>query len=69
MFPTFDHGVSMIQSLQQLTGDNYFFYYGTTVFNAVGMSDSFETSIVFGVVNFLLYLLLVLYVVDRLWTS
>ncbi|KAM5427042.1 Low-affinity glucose transporter HXT3 [Saccharomyces cerevisiae] len=42
----------MIQSLQQLTGDNYFFYYGTTVFNAVGMSDSFETSIVFGVVNF-----------------
>ncbi|QID83663.1 Low-affinity glucose transporter hxt3 [Saccharomyces pastorianus] len=25
----------MIQSLQQLTGDNYFFYYGTTVFNAV----------------------------------
>ena len=43
---------AMIQSLQQLTGDNYFFYYGTTVFNAVGMSDSFETSIVFGVVNF-----------------
>ncbi|CAI4051800.1 hypothetical protein N7582_005289 [Saccharomyces uvarum] len=42
----------MIQSLQQLTGDNYFFYYGTIVFKAVGMSDSFETSIVFGVVNF-----------------
>ena len=42
----------MIQSLQQLSGDNYFFYYGTTVFKAVGMSDSFETSIVFGVVNF-----------------
>ncbi|CCD24117.1 sugar porter family MFS transporter NDAI_0C04570 [Naumovozyma dairenensis CBS 421] len=41
----------MIQSLQQLTGDNYFFYYGTIVFNAVGMTDSFETSIVFGVVN------------------
>ena len=42
----------MIQSLQQLTGDNYFFYYGTTVFNAVGLKDAFETSIVFGIVNF-----------------
>ncbi|CDO93867.1 unnamed protein product [Kluyveromyces dobzhanskii CBS 2104] len=42
----------MIQSLQQLTGDNYFFYYGTTIFNAVGMDDSFETSIVLGIVNF-----------------
>ncbi|CCH58150.1 hypothetical protein TBLA_0A03510 [Henningerozyma blattae CBS 6284] len=41
----------LVQSLQQLTGDNYFFYYGTTVFTAVGMNDSFETSIVFGVVN------------------
>ena len=43
---------AMIQSLQQLTGDNYFFYYGTTIFNAVGLSDSFETSIVLGIVNF-----------------
>ncbi|CAI5011649.1 ATV_HP_G0151050.mRNA.1.CDS.1 [Saccharomyces cerevisiae] len=43
---------AMIQSLQQLTGDNYFFYYGTTVFTAVGLSDSFETSIVLGIVNF-----------------
>lgn len=42
----------MLQSLQQLTGDNYFFYYGTTIFKAVGMSDSFETSIVLGVINF-----------------
>ena len=42
----------MIQSLQQLTGDNYFFYYGTIVFKAVGLEDSFETSIVIGVVNF-----------------
>lgn len=42
----------MLQSLQQLTGDNYFFYYGTTIFKAVGMSDSFETSIVLGIVNF-----------------
>ncbi|CCE83919.1 Piso0_004516 [Millerozyma farinosa CBS 7064] len=42
----------MMQSLQQLTGDNYFFYYGTTVFRAVGLKDSFETSIILGVVNF-----------------
>ncbi|CAK7909911.1 high-affinity hexose transporter Hxt6p [[Candida] anglica] len=42
----------MIQSLQQLTGDNYFFYYGTTIFKAVGLTDSFQTSIVLGIVNF-----------------
>ncbi|KAK6465095.1 sugar transporter 1 [Scheffersomyces coipomensis] len=42
----------MLQSLQQLTGDNYFFYYGTTIFQAVGLKDSFETSIILGVVNF-----------------
>jgi len=42
----------VIQSLQQLTGDNYFFYYGTTIFSSVGMNDSFETSIVLGIVNF-----------------
>ncbi|CCH41271.1 Hexose transporter 2 [Wickerhamomyces ciferrii] len=42
----------MIQALQQLTGNNYFFYYGTTVFKAVGLSDSFQTSIVLGIVNF-----------------
>ncbi|ODV96778.1 hypothetical protein PACTADRAFT_32276 [Pachysolen tannophilus NRRL Y-2460] len=41
----------MMQSLQQLTGDNYFFYYGTTIFTAVGLSDSFETSIILGLVN------------------
>ncbi|KAL6946485.1 hexose transporter [Hanseniaspora osmophila] len=42
----------MLQSLQQLTGDNYFFYYGTVVFAAVGLKDSFQTSIVIGIVNF-----------------
>lgn len=43
---------AMIQSLQQLTGNNYFFYYGTSIFRAVGLDDSFETSIILGVVNF-----------------
>ncbi|ESX01044.1 hypothetical protein KL918_002686 [Ogataea parapolymorpha] len=42
----------ILQSLQQLSGDNYFFYYGTTIFKSVGLTDSFETSIVLGVVNF-----------------
>ncbi|GME80893.1 unnamed protein product [Ambrosiozyma monospora] len=42
----------MLQSLQQLTGNNYFFYYGTTIFNSVGLDDPFVTSIILGVVNF-----------------
>ncbi|KAH3903150.1 sugar porter family MFS transporter SCDLUD_000763 [Saccharomycodes ludwigii] len=42
----------MLQSLQQLTGDNYFFYYGTVVFSSVGLPDTFETAIVIGIVNF-----------------
>ncbi|SCU91814.1 LADA_0F12244g1_1 [Lachancea dasiensis] len=54
----------VVMSLQQLTGDNYFFYYGTTIFKAVGLTDSFETSIVLGVVNFF-STSLSLYTVDR----
>ncbi|CCC70086.1 hypothetical protein NCAS_0E00160 [Naumovozyma castellii] len=54
----------MVLALQQLTGCNYFFYYGTIVFNAVGMSDSYETSIVFGIVNFA-STFVALYVVDK----
>lgn len=41
-----------LQCLQQLTGNNYFFYYGTYIFRSVGLLDSFQTSIVLGVVNF-----------------
>lgn len=41
-----------LQSLQQLTGANYFFYYGATVFQSVGISDSFITQIILGAVNF-----------------
>lgn len=54
-----------VQSLQQLTGDNYFFYYGTTIFKAVGMDDSFEASIVFGIVNFA-STFVGIYVIERL---
>jgi hypothetical protein len=38
---------------QQLTGANYFFYYGATIFKSVGISDSFVTQIILGAVNFL----------------
>ncbi|EPQ53106.1 general substrate transporter [Gloeophyllum trabeum ATCC 11539] len=41
-----------LQSLQQLTGANYFFYYGATVFQSVGIQDSFVTQIILGAVNF-----------------
>ncbi|TIA90768.1 hypothetical protein E3P81_03621 [Wallemia ichthyophaga] len=42
----------IIQSLQQLTGVNYFFYYGATIFQSVGIEDSFITQIILGAVNF-----------------
>ena len=38
----------VIQALQQLTGANYFFYYGTVVFSSVGLSNSFVTQIILG---------------------
>jgi SP family sugar:H+ symporter-like MFS transporter len=42
-------GISM-QALQQLTGANFFFYYGTTIF--AGISDSFQTAMILGGINF-----------------
>ncbi|TKA63170.1 hypothetical protein B0A49_07188 [Cryomyces minteri] len=44
-------GISL-QALQQLTGANFFFYYGTTVFAATGISNSYVTSMILGGVNF-----------------
>ena len=41
-----------LQALQQLTGANYFFYYGTTIFASTGLDNSFVTSIILGAVNF-----------------
>ena len=41
-----------LQALQQLTGANFFFYYGTTVFKATGLTNSYVTSIIFGAINF-----------------
>ncbi|GFF58647.1 hexose transporter 2 [Aspergillus lentulus] len=42
----------LLQCLQQLTGANYFFYYGTTIFQGAGLSNSFVTSVILGAVNF-----------------
>jgi len=44
--------VMTLQMFQQLTGANYFFYYGATIFQSVGISDSFVTQIILGAVNF-----------------
>lgn len=41
----------VLQSLQQLTGANFFFYYGTTVFKSVNI-DSFITQIILNTINF-----------------
>ncbi|CCH58143.1 hypothetical protein TBLA_0A03430 [Henningerozyma blattae CBS 6284] len=54
----------MLLALQQLTGCNYFFFYGTLIFKAVGLEDGYETAIVFGVVNFF-STFIALYVVDK----
>src|SRR5271170_1166912 len=40
-----------LQALQQLTGANYFFYYGATIFQSVGISNSYVTQIILGGVN------------------
>lgn len=42
----------MLQSFQQLTGNNFFFYYGTSIFQSIGLDDSYVTSIILGAVNF-----------------
>ncbi|KAJ5707162.1 Major facilitator superfamily domain general substrate transporter [Penicillium malachiteum] len=42
----------VLQSLQQLTGANYFFYYGTTIFNGAGISNVYVTQMILGGVNF-----------------
>jgi SP family sugar:H+ symporter-like MFS transporter len=40
-----------LQAGQQLTGANFFFYYGTTIFASTGISNSYITSIILGSVN------------------
>jgi len=54
----------MLQSLQQLTGNNCFFYYGTYIFDAVRLSDSFQTSIVW--VLWTLHTFVGIYTIEKL---
>ncbi|KAL1959686.1 hypothetical protein VTO42DRAFT_1272 [Malbranchea cinnamomea] len=42
----------LLQALQQLTGANYFFYFGTVIFRGAGISNSYITQIILGAVNF-----------------
>lgn len=41
----------VLQAGQQLTGANFFFYYGTTIFKSTGIENSYITSIILGTVN------------------
>jgi SP family sugar:H+ symporter-like MFS transporter len=43
----------VLQAGQQLTGANFFFYYGTNIFEGVGLDDSYVTQIILGSVNVL----------------
>lgn len=40
-----------IHFLQQWTGINYFFYYGTTIFSSTKIHDPFMTQLILGAVN------------------
>lgn len=42
----------VLQALQQLTGANYYFYFGTTIFQGAGIDNSFVTQCILGAVNF-----------------
>ena len=55
---------TMLQGMQQLTGINFIFYYGTTFFKQSGIKDPFIISIVTNVVNVVMTIPGILYV-DR----
>ncbi|KAF2502458.1 MFS monosaccharide transporter-like protein [Lophium mytilinum] len=42
----------LLQMFQQLTGANYFFYYGVTVFKGTGINNSFVTQMILNGINF-----------------
>ncbi|KAK5062839.1 hypothetical protein LTR84_004914 [Exophiala bonariae] len=42
----------LLQMFQQLTGANYFFYYGTTIFQATGINNSYVTQMILNGINF-----------------
>lgn len=53
-----------IHFLQQWTGANYFFYHGSTIFNAVGLHDPILTQLILGAVNMIMTFL-GLYMVEK----
>lgn len=44
--------VVALQMFQQLTGANYFFYYGASILQGIGLRDSAVAQIIFGAVDF-----------------
>lgn len=53
--PTMGYRIALgmlLQTFQQLTGANYFFYYGTVVFKGAGIDNSYVTQMILGGVNF-----------------
>jgi len=42
----------VLQMFQQLTGANYFFYYGTVIFKATGINNSYVTQMILNGINF-----------------
>jgi SP family sugar:H+ symporter-like MFS transporter len=42
----------VLQMMQQLTGINYFFYFGTKLFANLHVGDSYVTAVILGAVNF-----------------
>jgi MFS transporter, SP family, sugar:H+ symporter len=38
--------------IQQLTGANYFFYYGTVIFKSTGINNSYVTQLILNGINF-----------------
>ena len=51
MFYRIALGVAL-QMFQQLTGANYFFYYGTVIFKATGINNPFVTQMILNGINF-----------------
>lgn len=43
-----------LMTFQQMSGIDYFFYYGTTLFRFAGINDSYVTSIILALVNFVI---------------
>jgi SP family sugar:H+ symporter-like MFS transporter len=42
----------VLQMMQQLTGINYFFYFGTELFATLGVGNGYITAVILGAVNF-----------------